>query len=589
MSWMREAGAGGQTAIAAATATGVLADDSRELERIRALGMSPRQLWLNHLWSRFRTCQYEARTVEWDGAEAVSPVEREMMATASAIPPGFYAAAESTPLRFRKPLAPYHLFRVVVQKFSDLLFAEAKNPQIRCRGDKVKEEFANGLAEASRLWSVFAEARNYGGACGSVAIGFSYVDSLPVLEVFEPFYCFPKFKSRARLDLEKIEIRWLYPVEERDDKGKWQTVPYWYRRIIDAQADTVWEAVRAPKDKHGSDVEPDWSAPENEPVVSRHGFGFCPVKWIQNTKVQGEPEGEHDCTGTLEMIDRMDHLLAQGLQGVDLNCDPTLLLENVEDSEIPPLKKGSFNAIKLPKGSASYLELAGSGPKTAMEWVQQLRSWVLEQSQCVLEDAAEAGDARTATEIRKRYASMHARAGKLREQYGQNGFLPLLEMMIRAARTMQKGQPAREGEPPGIVRRIVQVPPKVSAGPDGQPLLEARPLPEQDSGAMLEAVWPEWSDPTPQDAMTATTAASQAMVGGLIDLDTAVHYIAPFFKVEDPRALVEKLKAEKASQEDAQRDALVSGMYGWEPPTDGAPPEDGGQPPGDFGEEPPPA
>lgn len=596
MSWSREPG-GGKAAIAAATATGVLADDSRELEKIRALGMSPRQLALNHLWSRFRALQYESRSVEWDGAEATSAVEREMMASAPTVPPGFYASAESTPLRFRKPSAPYHLFRVIVQRFSDLLFAEARNPRVTCPGDPVKEEFANGLIESTRLWSHMSEARNYGGSCGSAVVGFSFVEGRPLVEVFEPFYCFPKFKSRSTMDLEKIEIRWMYPVEERDDKGKWQTIAMWYRRIIDEQNDTVWEAVRAPKDKDGHGTkEPDWSAPENEPEVSAHGFGFCPVRWIQNTKVQGEPEGEFDCTGALEMIDRMDHLLAQGLQGVDLNCDPTLMFEGTEDTEIPEVKKGSFNAIKLPKGSAKYLELVGSGPKTAMEWVQTLRGWVLEMCQCVLEDPDAGGEsAMTATEVLKRYASMHARAGKLREQYGQNGFLPLLEMMIRAARTQAAGRVAAPEEPGGIVKGQVVVPPAVEKDDaTGTVTLRQRPVPQQDTGAMLQAVWPEWFDPTPQDAQVATTAASAALLGGLIDLDHAVRYIAPFYKVEDAAGLAATLKQAKADEQAQQQQQLMAGMGPVDDGSSGGPmggPGDGGAmgggPEGDAGGGPP--
>ncbi len=596
---MREAGSG-QTALHAATASGVLTEDSRELEKIRALGMSPRQLWLNHLWSRFRAIQYEARTVEWDGAEAQGMVDREMMASASSIPSGFYASGDNTPLRFRKPSAPYHLFRVIVQKFSDLLFSEARNPRVTCPGDPAKEDFANGLIEAGRLWSVMAEARNYGGACGGVAVAFSFVDGKPVFEVLEPFYCFPKFKRRSTMEIEKIEVRWIYPVEERNDKGKWETVPYWYRRIIDATNDTVWDAVRAPKDKAGGTKEPDWDAPENEPVVSRHNFGLCPVRWIQNTKLQGgDPEGEFDCTGTLEMIEKMDHLLAEGLQGVDANCDPTLTLEGVEDSAIPELKKGSFNAIKLPKGTAKYLELVGGGPKTAMEWVQQLRSWVLEMCQCVLEDAGETGaggEAVTATEIRKRYSSMHARAGKLREQYGQNGFLPLLEDMIKAARAVGVGQPPQPtqlvedptdpnyGQPqqqPGLVVQRVTVPPKVVKQPDGTVQLQQRDLPPDDSGVLLQAVWPEWFDPTPQDAMAATQAASSALQGGVLDLDHAVRYVAPYYKVDDAAVLTEQLKTTKALADQQQQDALVAAMYGGAPGGGGSPGADPGMGGGD--------
>src|SRR5574337_67053 len=276
----------------------------RIMEGIQRLGLSPRQLELNDLWSWYRCQHYDTRKVDWDGRERVVGIDREAIATAGFIPPGFYdAGGQNLPLKFRRPSSPYALAKVVVDRFTGLLFSERRHPQIRCEGDPDTEDYMTALADVGRLWPAMILARTYGGAMGSVAIGFQYVNGKPVFEVHDPRWCVPEFKDRLELKLESIEKRYQYPVEKRDEQGRWVEVPHWYRRTIDEKSDVLYEPVEVPDD--GS--EPEWT----EQARVDHNLGFCPVVWVQNLPVQDSVDGDPDCLGIFDMIEAIDSLIGQ--------------------------------------------------------------------------------------------------------------------------------------------------------------------------------------------------------------------------------------------------------------------------------------
>ncbi len=196
------------------TAGGAQVEDVGEaMQRISRLGMSPRQMMLNHLWSWYRCENYAARRIDWNGREVTDPIEHEAIAHAGFIPPGFYDAGEGYPLKFRKPTAPYRLVRVIVDRFTGLLFSERHHPQVQVDGDPDTEDYVGALIEAGRLWPEMIQARNYGGATGTVALGFQFVDGVIEFESHDPRWCKPTFTDRSKLKLKSIEKKYMYPEE----------------------------------------------------------------------------------------------------------------------------------------------------------------------------------------------------------------------------------------------------------------------------------------------------------------------------------------------------------------------------------------
>lgn len=516
--------------------------DPKVMARVERLGMSPRQQELNRLWAAYRGVQYEARKVDWDGTERMKSLDMEAIATAGFVPPGFYDAnASQFPLKFRRPSTPYHLRRVVVDRFTGLLFSNRRHPALRVEGDSASEDYVRTLAEVSRLWPGFIQARTYGGSMGTSVVGFQFVDGKPIVEVDDPRWCYPTFEDRHELKLASLEKRYIFPMDERDpETGLWVQRPYWYRRIIDAERDVLFKPVPV-----GEGEEPEWEV-EREVV---HGFGFCPRVWIQNSPVQDDIDGDPDCTGIDDLCDSIDALLSQANAGIIANCDPTLRI--VTDADLDSIRKGSKNAIKLPAGSsADYMEMTGTGPKAALELADRLRELALEVAQCVLDNPTAA--MKTATEVERSYASMLARADVFREQYGEHGVKPLMEMMVKAVRSLTK--PRMVGG--SIVRQTVELPPRISAQEDGTVERTARELGE---GGVLNLVWGPYFAPTLDDATKAVQASVAAKGGGLIDSDAAVGFAAPYFNIEDSAGMARRVRAEAAAQQQ-QRDALSMGM-----------------------------
>ena len=509
-----------------------MADTMRKIGR---LGMSPRQQALNHLWAWYRCENYAARKIDWNGREATDPIEHEAIAHAGSIPPGFYDAGDNFPIKFRKPTAPYPLVKVIVDRFTGLLFSERHHPRIEVDGDEQTEDFLQALAAEGRLWPLMIQARTYGGAMGSVGIGFQFVDGQIEFEVHDPRWCKPLFLDRAKLQVGQVEKRYMYPVDEVDEAtGGYVTMWYWYRRIITAADDVVFKPVPV-----GDGQEPEWEVARH----IEHNLGFCPVVWVQNLPVQDDDDGDPDCLGIYELVETIDALLAQANKGVVSNCDPTLLLTT--DAEIADVKKGSDNAIKLPAGgSGNYLEISGSGPTAARELAKDFRGMALEAAQCVLEHPDVTN--RTATEIERVYSSMITKTDVMREQYGEKGIKPLLDMALHAARKF--GEPKINEETGETYREEVRLPPRVEVDEAGDKIQVKR---EPGAGGVIELRWPAYFGSSLSDVEAAARSAIAAKTGKLIDKVHAVRFVAEYFKVEDVPAMMANIEREQAEEEGA--------------------------------------
>lgn len=515
------------------------------------MGMSDRQVELDHMWRYYRAACYENRRVDWNGQERLGKIEHEMVATSGFLPGGFYDAGQTLPLKFRKPTVPFYLARVVVARFTSLLFSSKRHPKIAC-DDADVEDWLNAFAETTRLWAQMIKARTYGGAMGSVGLGFKIVNGKPGIEVHDPRWCTPEFIDREELVVSKLEKRYQFCVDERDDEGRWTKVWYWYRRVIDDQSDTIWPKVRVEASR-----EPDWSREKS--VSVRHGYGFCPIVWIQNIPVDDDIDGDPDCHGIFEMIEGIDMLYAQAHRGTIANCDPTTVISS--DSEWDDgLKKGTGNALITEKGgSVQYLEMTGSGPKSAIELAEKLEEKALVVARCYL-DTNLGGPSRTVEEIERNYSSMVEQADVLREQYGEKGVKRLLEMVLRAARTL--GKPRREVDGSGqnrIVREIIKLPKRTIVDEEtGAVTKQDRTLDTLDDDDVMELRWPNYFEPGNAAVLAAVQAAAQAKTANLVDQAHATRYVADYFGVEDVRTMLDSIEAEKQ----AAQEQFMSGMGG---------------------------
>lgn len=496
--------------------------DSQELPPSGAgpLGMSQRQMRLNFLWSLYANKHYEARKVDWNGQEVLDPLEHEVVARAGFVPPGFITAGQETPLKFRKPVAPYGLVTAIVNRFTGLLFSEQRHPKVTCPEDRITEAWLSAFCKRTRFWARWIHARRYGGACGAVAVGFKFVRGVPYVEVHDPRWCFVELGEDDGQTVVKFEKRYMYPREERNPDGLLETRWYWYRRLIDNMADVTWHGVPA------GEGEPEWTKYEARTI--EHGLGFVPVVWVRNTDVEDELDGTPDADMVVDQVHAIDMLQSQAFRGTIANLDPTLKVKT--DKEMgPDLRKGSDNAIVLGAGDdAGYMEITGAGIKLAMELSQKYREQALETARCVLDNNMH-GPARTASEVNQNYSSMLEAADELREQWGENGVKRLLNLVLRAVRVLANPTPKKRSDGvTEIVKQVIKLP--------GNPQLG--------TGDDLELVWPPYEKLSVADSSDAVTSAVAAKQGGLIDSRTATQAVAPYFGVEDVDTVARKAQAE---------------------------------------------
>lgn len=519
-------------------------------ERILRLALTPRQRQLNAWWGFFCAEQYDDRSVAWSGLRVPSLLEREGLHRQTAIPPGFYDAGhlfEHVPLEFRKPEITHHIVRQVVWRFTDMMFSRRTRPTLKVNTDPAATAWLDDLARSTALWSRCGYARNLAGAMGAVAMSFAFLDGRLVIEVHDPRWCTPVIPNKQTGDVASMEIRYMYPVESRRPDGLPVQTWYWFRRTIDASADTTFQPVEV---KEGD--EPIWTPAEGQTFPLP--FGFCPVRWIQNTAVPSDIDGEPDCKGVFENAEAMDRLLSQGSLGASNNADPTLHV-GTSDQKLGDLRKGSRHAIRTEKdGSVDYVEASGSGIDMAIRMFDKIDDVSLKAVRCIIEEEREGGPM-TAEEIRRRYGAMFSRVESLQEHWSETGIVPFIEMMVRAVRQLVSGQtidPSGRLSRTTLAGKLGALPPSVQSG-----ALASRELGQ--SALMIETVWPDLAPPTAQDAQAATGAAAAAVAAKILDRRSATEYIAPKFGVRDVGEVITRLEEEaRATDAALQSELLVS-------------------------------
>ncbi len=492
--------------------------------------LSKRQIQLNELWSYFRVAEHDGKGVDWEGHPVVTTQQRDMVSRTHYTPPG-YDTVSDLPRSFRRPVAPLGIVRNIVSRFTGLLFSNRKQPRMTVPGDQKTEDYLQAVIQYGGFWPAMIQTRNYGGAMGAGCIGFRFIQGKCTFEALDPRWTTPEFVGRGYTEPTKLTVQYTYSKEVQDDEGKYKAVWYWYRRVIDAETDTVWVPIRC-KDK-----EPNWEYMQRNTV--RHGLGFVPYEWIQNLQDDDDCDGDPDCSGCYDLVNVIDQLLAEVYTGTVKNCDPTLML--VTDAEFKDIQKGSDNAIKLNSGgSGSYLELGGNGARIGLEVIKDLEDRVYRLAQCVPDSVLyQNSGEKTATEIERIFSSMLEKADSLREQYGP-AMTKICQKVLKAVRMYTQIRELPDGR---LVRGRVDVPPKVIQQPDGDTVEVPRSI---GKGTICDIKWPPYFRPTMTDADTASRVITTLLTSDpkLVTKTTAVRFMAPLMDY-DPLIELHALKKEE--------------------------------------------
>lgn len=519
---------------------------------------TPDHVLLQQKWAWYEGLQYDECQFDWYGAPYGSgSVSKALVPKSTGVPPGFRSLNVPSPsLSQRRPSSPQRVVRRVVGRFTGLLFGDGCNPTIQCVGDERTGHWLQSFAKTSRLFPKMQSARDIGGAIGAVAIGLRALNGEPRIELFDPRFTKQIWADREAMVLKALDVRYKIPVSVLTGRGgSRETAFYWERRLISDQADLHYKPVWVSKREgqildNGVAVqanptgrEPEWDTLIDEEKSVRHDLGFCPVIWVQNLTKHTTEYGYSDVDGLYEQAADIDQLRSSISACVKANMDPTLVITNTDGKFPDGLKKGSGNGIAVQTGgTVQYLEAGFGSVTVAMNWFEQTLDLFFKESDC-LELAKDGGGApQTATEVNQKVGPQQAKTGRLREQYGQLGVRKILQMAVRMERQLNsRGEGFTELEP-----RVVNV----SEGED-----KVEPVRLGDGG-YIDVDWPPIARPSIADIAQAATAASAAKQGGVLDNESLVKWLAPYFGAEDIGVILARMEKEKA-------DALAQQQVGF--------------------------
>lgn len=483
---------------------------------------------LDEYEQHFRLTQDDGKIYDWNGYfRGFGP--------SAAIKPGWYI-----PLSMRRPSSFLPLAKFIVGRLTAMTLGVDSEPVITCEGDEDAEAYVRELAGVSQLFVRGVEARDLGGACGSVAVSYGFVEGRPRVEVHNPKHCrVLSWEDRSELRVGSFLKTYAY-IEERLDEETGRPIEerYFYARFVDATRDLVWEKIpedRA-KDPHWSTLEP----PDREATVVG---GVCPVVWIQNhphTSSAAPPrapyDGPSDYEGMCDDIGQAHRLKSATTKGTIANVDPTLVIREDSSKNKGSVQKGSGAAIYA-AGGADYLSLPGDAMDAAEKRLASIRADVLDAAGVVAPPTEDvSGAAKSAAALRIIFAPQTAVCSVLRASYGE-GFQRVLVGMLKMARAL----PPDTIELPDRFERLEAEEPEEGEERGEAQIVKINLVPGESEQVRL--IWPPFFSPTWTDKQLAVMAAKEASGGkAVIQHRTAVRAVAQLFGVEDPEAEYEAIE-----------------------------------------------
>lgn len=489
----------------------------------------------------WRATQDQSKRYDWDGN----------LDSMSGIP---IAAGYRVPDKLRRPSTRYDLAKLIVGRLTSMVFGQDRFPELRIEGDTEAEDYVQALALAARLPVRMQEARNLGGATGTAVMSFGFREGKPRIRVHNAKHCqvlaWRDFDERRPLEVLKAysSPRQVYDPQTRAMvRRDFWTVYYW-----NEQVETIWRDV-----PQNVGEQPTWSQwPPASMTI--HGFGFCPVYWIQNRPCSELPDGEGDYEGQEGTFDQVNQLLSATTKGTRANVDPTLVIKMDPAANTGAVQKGTGNAIFSP-GGAEYLELKGTAVQAAERQLERLRSYCLDVAGVVMADPEKlAGAAQSAKALEILYQPMLSTCDVLREQYGEHGIRPMLIDMLLVARVFETSPPITLGDGTVVQSKVI-LPPKVETSVD-EAGNEVVTTTERTPGTSdnLSLNWRPYFAATWDDIVKASTGLKNANGGkATMSQRTSVAAIAPLVGIKNVDAEMAKIEEEEEAAAEKQVDMFA--------------------------------
>lgn len=536
--------------------------------RLDALCSSLRTQQLEQLGAYADCRQYDTLRYNWDGQLMGYAGEAD-------IGPGYYV-----PMDRRRPNTRYNLGKLIRARLTAMALGEDRWPEVTVPGDPDAEDYCKALALESKLQQRMQEARDKGGSCGTAVMSFGFVDGKPRVRVHDAKNIYAiRWVDRDEMVLGAVLKSYRYSRTVYDqDSGKPKQVTYYFARYWDENVEVVWDPI---PDELARNAR--WSSVVKSYAV-RHGYGECPVYWVQNLPDSEREDGVSDIEGLTDTFDQINRLMSATAKGTIANVDPTLVVKDEQGKNPGIVRKGTGSAIFAP-GGAEYLELRGESVKTASALVDLMVHQCLSIAGVVIGDPVKMGVAAlSAQALRMLYLPMCNQCDLLRPQYGQL-IVSVLRGMLRASRLIGSTAPGPVAVTADGLRiqskPVVVLPPKITkiepdpGDPDGE---TTETVEERTPGTSdrLELKWPPYFQPSMPDILAMVQAATAAK-GQTISDRTAVKFTSTPFGVSDIDRELAEIDVEKEKNAllmQQQMGDAGDGGDGKPPGAPGTPPEE---------------
>jgi hypothetical protein len=475
---------------------------------------------------------------------------------------------QTPPVCERTPNAPYHLGRVIVNRFTELLFGEHRFPKVEVPNSHETEVFLNELAKSVQLKAHMIEAATLGGSQGSVVTMFKAVKGKFQLESFNSKWVTPEWEDYHSGEMYAFKVSYPYEDYAYDEQLKeWVLKLFLYTRIVTQEIDVTFFPQEA-EWKYGFNAGVQLKDPKEQLRVNPdeafyHGFGFVPAVFIQNLPRHDQIDGDSSFECAEELIERLSENLSAIHSALQGNLDPTLILKiTPEDYKKLQLMGGVISTgsngaaiVVGDKGDAKYIEIQCEGIKVAMEVIGMMRTYALELADCVIADPHRlTGAAQSAAAMKLLYAPMLSKCDMLRTQYGENGIRKLLGKMLSAYRLLTAVRTLEDGtQTQGKFKDLKYKDPKT------QKLVVAKPDMDTDPDDM-GLKWGDYFMATTADVFQAVEAAVMATGNKPVTTQKrAAAYVASFLEDPDLETTLAELVTEAAQTKKDEMELAKAG------------------------------
>lgn len=481
-----------------------------------------------------------------------------------------YQHGQYIPMLQRRPSKIWNGALMLTSQIAGLLFGDEQMPVVRtylgekpAEQDKSAEKAIQHLSESLNLDSVMDNVTDCASSGSCAVVIRATDDKEPYIEVIPGKECTPKFDPRnpkrmrefeqlyPTTGLALIEMGYEIPEEHlRDD--------YWFRLTIDSKEEVRYRPMLADKYERLGELDSDgtriqWVRDEDNSWT--HGFKKIPVLWIKAPS-RGVNKLDGDCLygNIVDILVGIDYDLSQIERGFRYTADPMLAIRRGEmsqgaiqisfDTEDKTRKDESGNIIKSASnvldvetgGDAKLLEISGQGLDKFREFVKTMREWGLEIAGGMKADADSTKGTDSGRALEILYQNMILLLKRWRVALGNNGYVPLLRLLLE-----------------GIQDGVLVV-------PGSEPI---------DPNTTMRLVWQTWMTPTGAD-LAQTANAWQVLAGGspknpvaILPRSTVSRMAAGNLGMTDTSSIIEELERQDteddaAAKADLEHEAQVN-------------------------------